>query len=278
MPEVSIIMPCLNSSKYIETALKSVLNQSFRSWELIVVDNGSTDSSLDIAERFRLFDSRIRVLVCDRKGCACARNLGIDNAHGEYICFLDSDDYWSEKKLEIQMNEIKAKGGVFCCADYYVCNENGEPKRIQRGNWPLTFRGLLYKKNVVGCLTVMFNRKVFPKFYFDENMKLNEDYDLWLTMLKYIESNSLQVACISVPIAFYRVHDGGKSKNKIRTFSAKWKIFYKFTGNSYMKSVICLISVFFNGIIQRFTNRDFVTDKRVNVDLESEIIESSEQQ
>ena len=106
---VSIILPFYNSQKFLEEAIKSIINQTYKNWELLLINDGSSDDSLKIAKKY-LRDKRLKLISYDKnKGPAYSRNLGIKEAQGEYICFLDSDDLWEKKKLKTQIIFMKKK-------------------------------------------------------------------------------------------------------------------------------------------------------------------------
>ncbi|HRP59105.1 MAG TPA: glycosyltransferase [Vicingus sp.] len=103
---VSIIIPCYNAEKYIAETIQSVINQTYKNWELIVVNDGSTDNSLDIIKEFVVYDSRISFIDKKNAGVSDTRNKGIEKAKGEYIAFLDADDVWNENNLEVKVNSL----------------------------------------------------------------------------------------------------------------------------------------------------------------------------
>ncbi len=107
MVEVSVVMPVFNSGRYISFSIESVLQQTFRNFELLIIDNGSTDSSVEIVRSAKEKDGRIKSLHCSTPGAGPARNLGIEAARGRYIAFLDSDDIWEPNKLESQLDFMK---------------------------------------------------------------------------------------------------------------------------------------------------------------------------
>lgn len=123
---VSIIMPCYNAGKYIREAIESVLNQTYSDWELIIVDDGSTDNSMDIAERLAISDSRIRLIMQPNAGACRARNNGIEHANGEYVKFLDADDILEPECLLTQVNQIASlHPRQIPFGDYYNVDKDG---------------------------------------------------------------------------------------------------------------------------------------------------------
>lgn len=135
MPKVSIIVPIYNAQHYLRACIESVLGQSVSDWELLLVDDGSTDDSLHIAETFAKQDKRIRVLTQAQAGQGAARNRALELAHGEYIAFLDADDWWDTDYLERHLNEIDGhdlvQSGYRRVADGQISEERRPRHRLQ---------------------------------------------------------------------------------------------------------------------------------------------------
>src|SRR5699024_344342 len=124
---VSIIMPAYNSGNYIEEAIDSVLKQTYENWELLIVDDKSTDNTLNLIKKYSLKDSRIKYTSLNRNsGPAIVRNKAIDMASGDYIAFLDSDDLWFERKLEKQITFIYENNYNFTCTSYTKIDKTGQ--------------------------------------------------------------------------------------------------------------------------------------------------------
>lgn len=124
MPELSIIVPIYNVEKYLERCIKSILNQTYNNFELILVNDGSTDGSGIICEKYSGFDHRIRVIHKNNGGVSSARNMGIDNANGKYIGFIDPDDYINKYMYEILISIINRNGSDMVISDYYKIDED----------------------------------------------------------------------------------------------------------------------------------------------------------
>jgi glycosyltransferase involved in cell wall biosynthesis len=213
MVQVSVIIPTYQSAKYIKSALESVLSQTFKDFEIIVVDGGSRDGTKEIAESF---GSKIRVLLQSGKGISNARNVGVAAAKGEYIAFLDSDDLWVPTKLATQLKLIKGSNSVgLVYSDASTFFEGDlEPKcgitlfdvrKPHRGN--ITIQLIL--ENFIPCSTVLIRKLCFQKIGdFDESLPLCEDHDLWLRTSK--------VFCVDyqpIVLAKIRSHSGSLSTN-----------------------------------------------------------------
>jgi len=186
-PLVSIVTPSYNCEKYIASTIESVLNQTYSNFEMIIVDDISTDKTTDIIKKYQKKDKRIKLIVLDKKGGASiARNRAIKEAKGKYIAFLDSDDMWYEEKLEKQITWMENNSINFSYTDYEYINENNEKLNIKRvcPKKMSYFRMLL--GDSIGCLTVVYNREKTGLIQIPRIDKRN-DYALWCVILKKLE-------------------------------------------------------------------------------------------
>jgi glycosyltransferase involved in cell wall biosynthesis len=179
-PVVSVIIPTFNRWPLVGEAVESVLAQSYSDFELIVVDDGSTDETQKELEKF---GSRLRFFAKAREGVAAARNFGVSRAAGRYIAFLDSDDLWRPKKLEMQTAFMEKDLAVQICQTEEVWLRHGvrvNPKsRHQKPSGDIFIRSL--QLCLVSPSAVMMTKELFSRFGgFDERFPVCEDYDLWL--------------------------------------------------------------------------------------------------
>ncbi|RQD79580.1 glycosyltransferase [Desulfonatronospira sp. MSAO_Bac3] len=177
---VSVIIPTYNRAGYIGSAVRSVLTQSFRDLELIVVDDGSTDATREILSGFD--DKRLKAVYQENSGVAAARNLGLDLAGGRYVAFLDSDDFWLERKLELQLAFMHKSG--FCISQTQEAWIR-KGKRVNPGHRHQKFAGWIFARSLKMCLVspscvMMHSDLVRQGFLFNESLPACEDYDLWL--------------------------------------------------------------------------------------------------
>jgi teichuronic acid biosynthesis glycosyltransferase TuaG len=255
MPEVSIIVPCLNGMPFLKTALESVQRQSFGDWELIYVDNGSSDGSIEFARRASIFDSRVNVQTCsDKKSAAAARNCGLEVAKGSYISFLDCDDWWHPNKLEFQVHALKVHDAAFGCAAYQVCNGEGRPIRTQRVGVAPSRKEYISKRLTIGCLTAIYSRLHFKDLRFNSEISIAEDYLFFIELLARAEELNLRTVAIDLPLANYRLHIGGQSRNKLRHALSHWSILRENVGLDRVMSAFLLLSYAFNGIGDRLAS------------------------
>lgn len=228
MPVVSIITPCLNGMPYLKQMLTSVQKQSMPEWQLICIDDGSTDGSLEFMEEAAQNDSRILILrSTGRCGTATVRNLGLDAATGDYVAFLDCDDWWHPDKLKRQLFALKSQRAVFACCTYQVCSSDGRHIRTQEARLPPTRDRHLRKSLTIGLLTGIFERRYFLELRFKAYLLKAEDYVFWSDLLLAAERQGLKCISIDLPLAYYRTHNSGKSTNKRLHAIAHWNIFRK---------------------------------------------------
>lgn len=178
--EVSVIIPCYNAQDYIGKCIESVLAQTFDNFEILAVDDASSDGTLSCLRSFD--DKRLRIIELGKNSGSPAtpRNVGIQQAQGHYIAFLDCDDFWHPDKLDHQIGYMKKNAYQFSCTDYMISGLDGtQYKRKARAVAGL--RDLL-RLNTVGSSTVMVSKDVIADFRFRDCP--HEDYDMWLQILR----------------------------------------------------------------------------------------------
>ena len=209
MPKISVIIPTYNRAHYIRFAIRSVLNQTFSDFELIIVDDGSIDNTRWIVNSFK--DERIIYLPREvNKGPAAARNAGIKSSNGKLIAFLDDDDEWLPEKLECQVKVIEENPEVgLVYAGYLKVDDKGRIiNKINPSKKQCSFYDLL-QQNPIGLGTVIVWRECFEKVgLFDEDLHSIEDWDMWIRISKHFLFKS-----VNRPLTKYRVHKGMISMN-----------------------------------------------------------------
>lgn len=179
---VSVITPTYNSKDYIRDTIESVKNQTYTNWEMVIVDDGSTDETISIINKYQEEDARIRLIKLERnQGAAIARNTAIQNANGRYIAFLDSDDRWLPEKLERQLSFMKDYGHAFTYSSYYEVNKEEREKIVHIPQY--TEYNDLLKNCVIGCLTVVLDKQKI-KIIEMVNIRSRQDYALWLDLTR----------------------------------------------------------------------------------------------
>lgn len=248
-PLVSIVMPAFNAGATIAESIRSVLEQTHAHWELLIVDDGSTDDTRAIIDTF-LADRRIRLLTgAGRGGPALARNVGLDAAAGDMVAFLDSDDQWLAHKTEAQVAFMTRTGAALSYTGYWRVDSDGRTRRGHVTVPPsVTYESLL-KTNSIGCLTAMYDRRIFPDARMPDVGKSSEgswlrhwlkgrigheDYAFWLAMLRSPQARErANFACgIDEPLALYRLSANSLSGNKWRAAAFQWLVYRHVEGLS----------------------------------------------
>ena len=202
-PKVSVIIPTYNRAHLIGKAIKSVLNQTYQDFEIIVVDDGSTDNTEEIVKSFT--DFKIHY-ICHKhnRGASSTRDIGIKASRGEYIAFLDSDDEWLPEKLNKQMKIFESESsevGVVYTRDYYVDEKDKKVKKVHIPRKEgYIYENLLRAEDVIYISTVLVKNECFKKVgLFDEDLPASEDYDMWFRIAKYYKFRyvkDLLVVCL----------------------------------------------------------------------------------
>jgi len=228
-PTFSIITPLYNAEPYFEETFQSVINQTFKDFEWIVVDDKSTDNSLSLAKSLAKQDSRVTVIALDKNsGSAHARNVALDQAKGHYVTFLDADDLLDPNYLESQLAFIKDNGPIIV-ASYRRKSENNVTNFIVPE--VTTYKSIL-KGNPLACLTSVYDRTLFPDERFPEDMHRHEDYVFWAKMLKkgYEAKGNPEV------LATYRLLKTSKNGSKIKLLKPMAMAYHKKLGFSFITS------------------------------------------
>ena len=230
--KVSIIVPMYNAEKFIGKTIESVLSQTYENWEMLIMNDVSTDNSLAVVNEYAKKDDRIKVLNTEKNmGVVKGRNHLIDLANGKFIAFLDADDYWHSQKLEKQIQFMKEKNAGISCTEYTRVKENGEKINEVVIKSEISYTDML-KNNYLGCLTVMYDVEKVGKRYFKE-LEKNEDYVLWLEIVKDVKT----IFGLKENLAYYRVLDNSRSSNKAKTAKVRWEIYRKVEKLPFLNSV-----------------------------------------
>jgi len=222
--DVSVIIPTYNYGEFIQDAIDSVLNQTYGNFEILIIDDGSTDNTKEIIGKYD--DGRIRYFYKENEGPSAARNYGIKESKGDYICFLDADDIFHPEKLSIQINQFnnnpeKNIGLIYSdyiCIDKYKRNiKYFKAKRFASQEQVINY---LKKYNFINTSTVMIKREILDKVgYFDEGIRYLEDLDLWLRI-----GRLYNFSYVNKPLVKTRSHNKSLRNNikkieKIKSYS-----------------------------------------------------------
>ena len=238
---VSIITPAYNSKKFIEDAIESVIAQSYQNWEMIIVDDASTDESIEIIQKYVNIEYRIVLFSNDKNlGASESRNLAIREAKGNYIAFLDSDDIWLPNKLEKQIGLMEKEKIAMSYSNYETINKDGFVTGRFLAPLKITYQDML-KTSYIGTLTTIYSVRKLGKIYFI-NIG-HEDYVLKLEILKKID----YAIGIDEVLAQYRITENSLSSNKLKSALWQWNIYRNIEKISILKSIGYFISYTYNG-------------------------------
>ena len=241
---VSIITPMYNSGKFIKYTIESVLNQTYDYWEMLIIDDCSTDNGPEIVKQYMEKDSRIKYIrVETNQGVSNARNIGLSQMQGKFIAFLDSDDIWEKNKLEKQISFMKKNNCVISFTSYELINEeNKKLDKVVRVPKSVDYKTLL-KGNILGCLTVVIDRSKLD-FKIKMSGAKHEDYVLWLSILK----KGYLAYGIDEVLAQYRKSATSLSGNKVKSAMWTWNIYRNIEKIPLHKSIYYFINYGINGI------------------------------
>ncbi len=247
---VSIIMPAYNAEKSIAESIESVLDQTYKNFELIVVNDCSSDNTKGIVENFIRSDSRIKFIdKVVNEGVASARNTGLDHAQGEFVAFLDSDDLWCEDKLKKQVELLNEYPNVdVTYTEYFRFIDKDFSQKVSIPKGYTDYR-LLLKGDFIANSSALYR---FKKFRDIRQKRIGaEDYLFWLEIFDHENVKGLG---INEPLMYYRVADKKESlsSNKIKSASWVWSIYYKHLNLGYFYSVYYFINYVIRALCKRF--------------------------
>ncbi|HVH54709.1 MAG TPA: glycosyltransferase family A protein [Vicinamibacterales bacterium] len=226
-PTVSVIMPAYNVSAYIGEAISTVRAQTLADFELLIVDDGSTDDTADIVRRFAAVDDRIRLLQQENRGLAAARNTALRNARSGLMALLDSDDLWHPRFLQAQVALLEQKPDV----DIVTGNgwtlgshEDGHPARPWPDPRPTPDLWTILGDELSVFIMSVFRRRVYDTIGgFDEMLRTNEDFDFWLRAALA----GFKFARNDEPLGYYRRRDDSLSASQVRMLRGALRVYYK---------------------------------------------------
>lgn len=215
MKLVSVIIPIYNSEKYLEECLDSIINQTYRNLEILLVDDGSTDSSALICDKYAQEDKRITVFHVENGGVGRARNIGLENAKGDYIYFADSDDFFYKEAIESLLSGIEKTGADIAIGDYFLMDHDGtniknphEMERIIGTEECKVISEETFWKYVTNCNIIVFPQSklyagnIWKNNRFKEGM-INEDHNALPDIMSCVKS----IVCVNVKLFNYRIHN-----------------------------------------------------------------------
>lgn len=234
---VSIITPAYNCEQFISKTIESVLSQTYPHWEMIVVNDCSSDTTGQIAQKYASYDKRIKYIKLEyNSGAAVARNVAMSMAKGQYIAFLDSDDLWHPGKLSTQIKFMQDNNYKFSCTDYEQIDESGNPLgKIIKCREKADYKRVLLDCPI-GNSTVMYDVSQLGKFEIPDIRKRNDDA-LWLKMLK----KEKYIYGLSQVLTQYRIRKDSISANKLKLVKYHWTLYRKIEKLNIIRSLFYII-------------------------------------
>ena len=247
---VSIITPMYNSEKFIDLTIQSVQSQTYQNWEMIIVDDASTDRSIEIVKKIMSNEPRLQLKqLVDNLGPAHTRNNGIKLAKGRFLAFLDSDDLWHKDKLEKQIKFMQKNEYAFTYTGFEKINEVGQ---VIGTVFPYKDEVCYYdllKSNHIGCLTVMIDLKILGYKMYMPDIKKRQDQGLWLEILKEID----KAYCLNKVLGKYRIRKDSISINKIANIKFQWQLYRELEKLSIIQSFYYMLWYAYYGI-RKYSN------------------------
>ena len=247
VPAVSIITPAFNVGRFIDHTIASVQAQTRTDWELVVVDDGSTDDTSARVAAAACEDPRIRLIRHPKnQGIARTRNAALDAARGRFLAFLDGDDLWDPDKIERQIRFMAERRAAFSFSGYRLANEEGAPLGNVRAPYTMSYREML-RGYRVGCLTVMLDR-AFATVRFPEFPKAS-DLAGWLSVLQ----QGHVAHGMDAELATYRVVQNSISRGKMRYVGRVWDV-YRAQPLSTADLALCYAEYALRGVVKHLTS------------------------
>ena len=247
MFQVSIIMPYFKKKKFVENSIKSILNQTYQNFQVIIVDDELSIESSEVLKKIHRLDNRIKIINNPRNlGAGQSRNLGIEIASGELVAFCDCDDLWKESKLEKQIKFMKKTDSDLSFTAYEIVDEIGLKIGYRKAKDILIFNDLL-KSCDIGLSTVILKKELFKnKDYKFANLKTKEDYVLWLKMVQDGKIFRGLNECLSS----WRKSKNSLSSSVLQKLEDGFQIYRVYLKYSIFKSLICLFVLSINSILR----------------------------
>ncbi len=265
---VSIIMTCHNGEKFLKQSISSITNQTYSNWELIFYDNQSTDKSVEIIKNFK--DERIKYFKSDKLlNLGSVRKLSYDQCRGSFITFLDTDDYWTELKLEKQVKKFEDNNEIdVLYSNYFLNNNKNIEKKIKK-----LFRGYCQSKIIesyingsplTAWLTLMIKKDSIDKleYSFDSKTHISSDFDLIIRLSSFSNFDYLDDY-----LAYYRVHDGNESKNQQKEIYELIYVVNKFKNEKKLQKIFCYKNFLFKLYTKYFIHKKLEDNLNKNLNI-----------
>jgi teichuronic acid biosynthesis glycosyltransferase TuaG len=241
---VDIILPTYNSRLFIYKTIQSIFYQSYKYWRLIIIDDGSTDGTVEILDKlYKKFKDKKKILLLKNsvnKGQAFTRNLGLKNAKYKFIAFLDSDDFWDKNKLKNQIKFMTNNNYDFTYTDYKII-KNNKIKTIKVPDY-FNYKKFIHNSSINTC-SVILKKKIIKNIYF-KNLRFSEDYFFKCQILK---KNINAYRCPG-SYAYYLIRDGSLQSNRLSVLISLWIINKNLNKLNFINNIISILFISFNSL------------------------------
>lgn len=253
---VSIITPAYNCSETIGETIESVLSQTWNNWEMIIVNDCSTDNTADEVNKYAKKDSRIKLINFEKNsGSAIARNTAINSANGKFIALLDSDDLWKPDKLRRQVQFMQENNIAFSFTSYDVFRQSSDrERRVFEAPEKITYKQYL-RNSIIGCLTVMIDKEKIPDFHMEEGYL--EDVLTWMYYLK----KGIVAYGIDETLASYRVSENSKSGKKVKNAQRFYQCLKKQDDIGLIRRIYSQIGYMVNALKKRIFSKKIIINE-----------------
>ena len=249
--KASVIIPYYKKKKYIKKSIKSVLSQTYRNFEIIIIYDDENKTDLKYIKNLKKFDKRIRILVNSKNlGAGESRNIGVKNSQGKYICFLDADDYWKKNKLFFQINFMIMNNCSISHTTYEIRNSKNKYLGIRKAKSFDNYKELLPSCDI-GLSTVVAKKKIFTKGVKFSKLKTKEDFVLWLKILK----KNIHIRGINKNLAIWRATDNSLSSSFVQKIKDAFVVYFKFMNFNLIKSFYYILVLSLNFIKKKITEK-----------------------
>ncbi|PSL40696.1 teichuronic acid biosynthesis glycosyltransferase TuaG [Planomicrobium soli] len=246
---VSVIMPVYNAERFVKQAIMSILSQTYKEVEIIIVDDCSIDKSFDIIKELMAENKNIFYYKNEKNlGPAVARNKAIELSKGRFLAFLDSDDIWQEEKIEKQLEMMKQKNAAFSYTAIETINEMGNTIKLKKNIKQVVDYNYILKNTIIPCSTVIVDRNLLGDFRMPL-IRAGQDYATWLLLLrKGIKAYGLNEALVK-----YRKVPGSVSSNKFQSLKKVWRIYRELENINFFKSLYFSLCFAVNAVKKHYS-------------------------
>lgn len=251
MDLISIIIPYYNKKNFIKKTINSILNQTYKNFEILIVYDDTNKSDLKIINKIKKKDKRIRIIINQKNiGAGESRNKGIKSSRGKFIAFIDGDDLWKKNKLKEQLNFMKLKKKLITHTSYKIIDEKNKILGIRKSKNIYDFKKLLLSCDI-GLSTVMINKSILKKNYKFPKTKTKEDFILWLNIVK----SGINIYSLNKVLTYWRKTDKSLSSSTLQKIKDGFVVYNKYMGFNVFTSIYYLSMLSINFLIKNYYNK-----------------------